>query len=323
MKYSFYSNFSDRIRSFISYKNSLGYPYHDSSRVMRNFDVLCAEHFPQKTWLDQEIGMLWSERKGNESNGGHRNRVMVLREFAKYLCSIGESAYMIPIQLTRKPKKPTPHIFSEEELTCFFRASDQFEPHKDSPIRHLVIPVFFRLVYCCGLRPAEARLLCVEHVDLQRGVIRIVESKGHKDRLVMLSDDIAHLLGRYQKATKGVFPECQYLFPRYDGAGPYTKRWTEEMFWRCWEMAGVTEFCGPRPRVYDFRHTFATRCIYRWMQEGRDADAMLPYLSAYMGHSSLDDTAYYIHLVPDLFSALACIPTAQYEALLPEVPYEN
>ena len=26
-------------------------------------------------------------------------------------------------------------------------------------------------------------------------------------------------------------------------------------------MAGITAFEGPKPRVYDFRHTFATECI--------------------------------------------------------------
>ena len=57
-------------------------------------------------------------------------------------------------------------------------------------------------------------------------------------------------------------------------------------------MAGITEFEGPKPRVYDFRHTFATECICRWMREGRDIDAMLPFLSAYMGHARFEDTVY-------------------------------
>lgn len=34
---------------------------------------------------------------------------------------------------------------------------------------------------------------------------------------------------------------------------------------------------------------------------GKDVTAMLPYLSAYMGHAQLSDTYYYIHLVPGLF----------------------
>ena len=85
-----------------------------------------------------------------------------------------------------------------------------------------------------------------------------------------------------------------------DGEGPYTKRWTEEMFWRCFSMAGITAFEGPKPRVYDFRHTFATECICRWMREGRDIDAMLPFLSAYMGHARYEDTLYYVHILLSL-----------------------
>lgn len=58
-------------------------------------------------------------------------------------------------------------------------------------------------------------------------------------------------------------------------------------------MAGITAFEGPKPRVYDFRHTFATECICRWMREGRDIDAMLPFLSAYMGHARYEDTLFH------------------------------
>ena len=32
---------------------------------------------------------------------------------------------------------------------------------------------------------------------------------------------------------------------------------------------------------------------------GKDLYAMLPYLRAYMGHEKFEDTAYYIHILPD------------------------
>ena len=105
--------------------------------------------------------------------------------------------------------------------------------------------------------------------------------------------------------------------------GAYSKLWTEEMFWLCFQMGGITQFDGPRPRVYDFRHTFATECICRWMREGKDVDAMLPFLSAYMGHARFEDTAYYIHMIPDFYQRTGTIDTAAYESLLPEVYDEN
>ena len=37
----------------------------------------------------------------------------------------------------------------------------------------------------------------------------------------------------------------------------------------------------------------------RWIDEGRDVMALMPYLSTYMGHVSLQETLYYIHLLPE------------------------
>lgn len=193
-QYIYYSSFAEQINAFISYKRALGYAYGDSSRILREFDLLCSKKFPEKTSLDRELGLAWLERKSTEAEGSHRNRIMVIREFAKYLCSIGEPAFLIPISMTRKPKRYTPHIFTENELAAFFRAADSFIPHDKAPAIHLVVPAFFRTVYCCGLRPSEARLLLTENVDLNRGILNIIESKGHKDRLVPMSEDLCLFL---------------------------------------------------------------------------------------------------------------------------------
>ena len=322
-QYTYYSNFAERINAFIDYKRALGYAYDDSSCILREFDLMCSEKFPEKTELDRELGLAWLERKSTEAEGGHRNRVMVIREFAKYLCSIGESAYLIPISMTRKPKRYTPHIFTDSELTAFFKAADSFIPHEQAPARHLVVPTFFRTVYCCGLRPSEARLLLTENVDLDRGILNIIESKGHKDRLVPMSEDLCMLLYRYDRKVSEIFPDRKNFFPRYDGNGAYTKHWTEKIFRCCFSMAGITNFEGARPRVYDFRHTFATNCILRWAREGKNIDSMLPFLSSYMGHVQPDDTAYYIHIIPELYKHTTKLDIASFEALLPEVQNEN
>ena len=230
---------------------------------------------------------------------------------------------MIPISMTSKGPRYVPHIFNEAEIKAFFHGADSFRPHEKAPARHLVIPVFYRLLYCCGLRPAEARLLKKENVDLVRGAVYVVESKGHKDRVVAVADDLLQIMRSYSTLISEIYPDSDYFFPRYDGEGPYTKLWTEEMFWRCFSMAGITEFEGPKPRVYDFRHTFATECICRWMREGRDIDAMLPFLSAYMGHARFEDTFYYVHMVPDFYERVGTIDRTAWEKLLPEVHDEG
>ena len=67
-------------------------------------------------------------------------------------------------------------------------------------------------------------------------------------------------------------------------------------------------------RFHDLRHTFATHRLYHWMRDGKDLNAMLPYLSAYMGHAYY----YYIHLVPGLLEEMSGFAFSSSEALLPE-----
>lgn len=250
------SRFGEQIRAFVGYKNSLGFPYNESIRILGRFDDFCVERFPEKDCLDCELALAWLEKRDTENTAGHRNRIMVIREFAKYLRAVGTEAYMIPISMTSKGPRYVPHIFNEAEIKAFFHGADSFRPHEKAPARHLVVPVFYRLLYCCGLRPAEARLLKKENVDLVRGSVYVVESKGHKDRVVAVADDLLQIMRSYSTLISEIYPDSDYFFPRYDGDGPYTKRWTEEMFWRCFSMAGITAFEGPKPRVYDFRHPY-------------------------------------------------------------------
>ena len=225
------SRFGEQIRAFVGYKNSLGFPYNESIRILGRFDDFCVERFPEKDCLDCELALAWLEKRDTENTAGHRNRIMVIREFAKYLRAVGTEAYMIPISMTSKGPRYVPHIFNEAEIKAFFHGADSFRPHGKAPARHLVIPVFYRLLYCCGLRPAEARLLKKENVDLVRGSVYVVESKGHKDRVVAVADDLLQIMRSYSTLISEIYPDSDYFFPRYDGDGPYTKRYHNHIVW--------------------------------------------------------------------------------------------
>ncbi len=62
-----------------------------------------------------------------------------------------------------------------------------------------------------------------ENVNLLDGVIQIMESKGHKDRLVVVSDNLLQLLQKYAEKSIKIYSESPFLFPRHDGNGAYTK----------------------------------------------------------------------------------------------------
>jgi len=71
------------------------------------------------------------------------------------------------------------------------------------------MPVFFRLLFECGLRCSEARLLLVGDVDLENGCLTIRQAKNRNSRLVMVS---ASML----KASCATYADAVHPFPEQD-----------------------------------------------------------------------------------------------------------
>lgn len=318
MSYVFYSGFADQLEQFIAQKNALGYSYEETSRILHKFDMFCLENFPGEKTLSKEICLSWSVRKENECRNTLRNRIFPIREFAKYLNCIGKEAYIIPASFTPKGKANAPHIYTEDEITAIWNVLDSLPYKRNFPVRHLVIPALVKLLYCCGLRPPEARKLLRKDVDLDKGRIDIIESKAHKSRIVMMADDVTKMLRNYDSSVSAVMPNRKQFFPDSNDR-IYTKVWLDKTFRITLKKANIQSSGKQAPRPYDFRHTFATHRLYQWMKEGKDLDAMIPYLSAYMGHAQISDTYYYIHLVPSIFEKMSGFDDSASESLIPEV----
>lgn len=322
MNYSYYGHLSLYIDGLIEQKNSLGYPYTSSSRLLREFDEYCMKHFPDATTLTADIAMGWAALKENEHPNGLLRRISPIRQLAKYMNSIGINAYIIPPKIPKRQIRYVPHIFTRNELANFFEAVDNCQPSPFSVGRHFVIAVIFRLIYSCGLRSSEARLLRVTDVDLEAGTLLIRESKGHKDRTIYLSDDMLHLCQVYEKKIQSLYPNRIAFFPNQAGHfyhGSMINHWFH-LFWDHLSISKIST--GNPPRVHDFRHTFAVNRLNLWVKEGKDINAYLPYLSMYLGHKNQVDTDYYLHLVPEFFPVFRDKSKVISESLLPEVDYE-
>lgn len=62
MIYTFESRFADRIEDFIAQKNTLGFRYMESSRLLRDYDRFCLTHFPDANFLTDEICLAWATK---------------------------------------------------------------------------------------------------------------------------------------------------------------------------------------------------------------------------------------------------------------------
>ena len=66
----------------------------------------------------------------------------------------------------------------------------------------LTCRVALATVYATGLRTSEVVAIRIDHIETERGMIRVVEGKGAKDRYVMLSPALLTLLRTYWKAVR-------------------------------------------------------------------------------------------------------------------------
>lgn len=282
----FKSNFSCHMNDMISFKKALGYSEASYKIYLCDFDNYCTEHFPKETELTKVLVMDWCRKRDSESINTLNRRLAAIREFSRYLLSVGVAAYVMPPKMTASQTRYIPHIFTDYELSSFFHSTDNMGKALDDPLRHYIIPVIFRLIYCCGLRPNEGLLIKSEDINLESGRLFIRKSKRHKDRVVMLSADVLQLCRAYVQLRNRLCIFSEYFFPDRFGRA-HNKQWLSYHFRKCWDISGLGAF---RPRIYDFRHTFATRCLHNWMDEKIDLHKMLPYLSSYMGHSHFSVT---------------------------------
>jgi integrase len=60
-----------------------------------------------------------------------------------------------------------------------------------------------------------------------------------------------------------------------------------------------------KPRLHDFRHTFAVRRLLKWYEEGANLDQKILALSTYLGHVQVTDTYWYLSAVPELLAIVS------------------
>jgi integrase len=307
----------DFIEDMLRYKESLGYLRSSYSGYLQGFKHFLLNHYPDEGFLTQSIMLEWCQMKETEVAAGFRKRAGVLREFSKYLFSINRSECILSLDFIPKNTRYTPYIFTDKELVDFFSASDCVAPTKNSPNREIIIPVIFRLIYFCGLRPNEGREILRKDVDLDDGTIIIRTNKSNRERKIPLSEDIKQLCKKYSEQLAVFQPNSDYFFPSPKGK-PYSKKWLRNQFYDLWQSTKPSNPSQP-VRVYDLRHRYATAVMMKWVDEKADLSAMLPYLSAYMGHVNFSDTAYYIHLLPENLLQTDGVNWENLSSLIPRV----
>jgi site-specific recombinase XerD len=158
--------------------------------------------------------------------------------------------------------------------------------------------VLLSLGYGCGLRASEIVRLKVKHIDRPQNIIRIEQSKGRKDRNVMLPAEMLGLLRQWWKARPsrydaGIPLQERWLFPSRKSAGrPITTRHLNRLFHETADAAGIKKGVT----LHTLRHSFATHLL--------EQDTNLRKIQLLLGHEKLETTARYLHVATGMISAV-------------------
>lgn len=295
------SSFGPCIEEMLLVRHRSGYQLKFMGFFLHDFDEFCAYRFPDAELLTREIGEQWIHSSDSTSHAHMARRVQTIRHIGTYQQSLGMNAY-VPDYSIRIPKAEEPHLFTDEQLALFFQTLDnELQPTEVFPYKDIIYPVFFRLVYTCGLRSCEACNLRVDDVDLEKGSIAIYQSKGYKDRELMLSDDIKELCRKFDSYYRTVLPDRKYFFQPSADRERLTSDATSKVFDAVLKKAKLDRVPGKKFTQHGLRHLFAVQNIRKCAELGEDFYNWIQYLCRYMGHKHIRYTLYYLHITSQLF----------------------
>lgn len=294
------------ISGLLEENHSLGFDYHTEELLLARFDRYCSESDLDTINVTKEFLDKWCTRTETEGLSNQCKRITVVRQLMLYMTSLGIRVHL-PKTSGRK-EIALPHIFTGDELQAFFHEADGYSPLNGSPAcKRLAneFRVLFRLLYCCGLRNTECCGIAADQVDLANGILTILDSKGNKDRLVYMADDVVSLCREYYCYLCDVL-SCspKWFFPGRDPGKPLRNTTVDNVFNRFWYRTGFASACNNKPTVHDLRFTFVTDRINMWSIQGIDLNVMMPYLQKYLGHKSLQDSYYYYHQSAQLYDSI-------------------
>lgn len=315
---SFSGPLADTIEKFIAEKRGIGLQYNGVSTYLQSFDRFSSSFHLEESVLSREVVEAWLKQNPSQSQQTLRMKAIIIRQLGLYMKRMNMSSYVIS-EIPKRNHLFTPYIFSDNEIEKIIEQADTVKPLSKKTSKHLVIPVFIRLLYFCGLRFSEVQQLRLENVDLDNGILIIYGSKFDKDRLVPMSPEITNICRAYsEKVHAHSSGDAIYLPNTHNTI--YEKRCFYSVYRDLLWKAGISHGGrGNGPRLHDLRHTFAVHCLRKWVEEDADITALLPYLSSYLGHKGLQETAYYLRLTADMFPQVTALLLHELGDIIPEI----
>lgn len=289
-----------RVRDYLTYRRSLGFAIRGEGFVLRRFAEF-AKHARHHGPLTSQIVLRWLESSPSNYDA---YKLSAVRNFARHLAlSDGRSQTPESSSIAPRPRRKRPHIYTPEQIRQLLETTGSFRLQHG--LASLTYRTLFALMAATGLRVGEATGLECGHVDLERGILRVVRAKLRKSRLLPLHSTVVEALRRYAAERDKHWPcEAGRHFFVSSWGRPLSTESAQDVFRRVCDKLGWQDGNGEmgKPRLHDLRHSFACHRIQQWYQEGRNIHLHIHALATYLGHSNVTSTYWYLTATPELLA---------------------
>lgn len=210
--------------------------------------------------------LMWLVQTKGVSRSYQNQAISALRLFAEAVLKTTAPAVDVP-----RPRKETrlPAVLSPDEVAAMLAKAR-------NPKHRAVL----MLLYSAGLRVSEVVRLRPEDLDPDRGLIRVRQGKGAKDRYTLLASRAVKAVERYVES----YPTGPWLFPGARPDRPLSTRSVQRIVKRAAAAAGIRKHVS----THTLRHSFATHLL--------EGGTNLRVIQELLGHSSARTTQIYTHV---------------------------
>ena len=210
-----------------------------------------------------------------------------------YLELLGRADWKVFSLVKTKDRERLPVVLSRGEVKRIF-----------DEVRELRYLAPLTLIYLCGLRLSEALHVEVRDIHRKEGRLHVREGKGGKDRMVPLPEAALEVLGqwyRHHRHPRLLFPAMGHSWKSTLRADAVEQARVQRAQWQraehpvstsalqnVWRLALAASGVAKPATIHTLRHSYATHLL----EEG----VSLRYVSAYLGHATLEQTLVYAHL---------------------------
>lgn len=289
------------LEDYLQLRRALGHKLVGTERYLRQFTARLDAAGVSVITLQQVLAFVCAPELA-EGSVVPQHRLMAVRGFARYLAAAEPRTEVPPAGLvTYRARRRTPYLLTDDEIDLLVACA---RAGTRSVFRADTLETMIRLLEVTGMRVGEAIRLQRGDIDWSDAVIHIRQSKFTKSRDVPVSASTIEALHTYATIRDQVRGSATRFFVSLRGT-PVDYNHFRATFRKAVNAANIGSGQPSPPRIHDLRHRFAIRTVTDWYRQGRDAEALLPRLSTYLGHRDPASTYWYLTATGELLGHAA------------------